>query len=215
MKTTCAFALLLAGLLTGCSSIYYGTMERFGVAKRDLLVDRVEKARGAQDDAKEQFQSALDQFIALTGADGGELQQRYDRLAREYERSETKANEVRTRIRATEDVARALFREWRQELGHYSDPALRRASEEQLRATERRYGDLIEVMKRASSAMDPVLARFKDQVLFLKHNLNAQVVASLGATAQTLQRDIAGLIADMERSIAEADAFIQAMKPAP
>lgn len=215
MKSHPLIVLWLAVAMAGCSSIYYGTMERFGVAKRDILVDRVEKARGAQDEAKEQFQSALEQFIALTGAEGGELQQRYERLAREFERSETKANEVRTRIRAIEDVARALFREWRQELGQYSDPALRRASEEQLRATERRYGELIAVMKRASAAMDPVLARFKDQVLFLKHNLNAQVVAQLGGAAQTLQQDIARLIADMERSIAEADAFIREMKPAP
>lgn len=43
---------LLALCLGGCSSAYYKTMENFGVEKRDILVDRVEEARDAQDDAR-------------------------------------------------------------------------------------------------------------------------------------------------------------------
>ena len=42
--------------LSSCASIYYSTMETFGVEKRDILVDRVEDARDGQEDAKEQFQ---------------------------------------------------------------------------------------------------------------------------------------------------------------
>ena len=45
-------------LLVGCSSAYYGTMEKLGYHKRDLMVNRVESARDAQEDAKEQFESA-------------------------------------------------------------------------------------------------------------------------------------------------------------
>ena len=35
--------------------------------------------------------------------------------------------------------------------------------------------------------MKPVLAAFHDQVLVLKHNLNARAIASLEGTAVTLQ----------------------------
>mgnify|MGYP003898698293 CR=1 FL=1 len=52
-------------------------------------------------------------------------------------------------------------------------------AERELDLTRRRYDDLMRVMRRAADRMDPVLATFRDQVLFLKHNLNAQAVGSL------------------------------------
>src|SRR6185312_13397272 len=94
----------------GCSSVYYDTMEKFGFAKRDLLVDRVEDTRKAQSAAKDQFTSALEHFLAVTKVDGGELQRKYDDLNRQYERSESAAKEVHDRINSVEDVAEALFR---------------------------------------------------------------------------------------------------------
>ena len=66
-------------------------------------------------------------------------------------------------------------------------------------------------MQRAESKMAPVLAAFSDQVLYLKHNLNARAIASLDDTVIELEGEIAGLIADMEASIAEANTFIDAM----
>ena len=44
--------------IAGYQGFYYKTMEALGHPKRDLLVDRVEDARDAQQDTKEQFQSA-------------------------------------------------------------------------------------------------------------------------------------------------------------
>jgi len=199
----------------GCSSMEYAVKEKFGIHKRDILVARVQDAKESQDAAKEQFKSALVQFIELTGADGGELQAKYDKLSAAYERSESRAKAVRDHIAEIETVAAALFREWEGELTQYSDQSLRRISEGQLRDTKSRYAELISVMNRTAARMDPVLIRFKDQVLFLKHNLNARVIAQLGNTTNTLRGDVTRLVAEMEASIREADAFIAAMKPEP
>ena len=207
----CATALLLGG----CSSTYYDAMEKFGIAKREILVDRVEETRDAQAAAKEQFASALDHFLAVTKADGGELQKKYDSLNREFTRSETRAQEVRDRIKAVEDVAEALFREWKQEMGQYTNASLRKESEREYDLTRRRYEDLIQVMKRAADRMEPVLATFRDQVLFLKHNLNARALASLTTTNRELEADISRLVADMEASIREAEEFIKTMHSTP
>ena len=187
-------------------------MEKIGFAKRDILADRVEKTREAQTAAKEQFADALQRFLAVTKADGGDLQRKYDELNREFARSESRAKEVRDRIAAVEDVAEALFREWKQELGQYSNAALRRDSERQLELTRRRYDALLVLMRRAADRMDPVLATFRDQVLYLKHNLNARALAQLDTTNGTLQADITRLISDMENSIREAENFIKDLK---
>ena len=206
------FFVLCLFTLFGCQSAYYKTMEKFGRHKRDLLVDRVEDARDAQEDAKEQFQSALEQFSAVMNFSGGKLEAKYKELKSELEDSESKAKAVRENIENVENVSNALFNEWESELGQYTNDNLRRASAQKLEQTRLQYSQLIKVMKRAESKIDPVLLAFRDQVLFLKHNLNAQAIASLHDELASVEADIALLIKEMEASITEADVFIKAME---
>ncbi len=206
-----AILVALPPSLTGCRSIYYGTMEKLGYHKRDLLVDRVEDARDAQEDAKEQFQTALDRFSAVLNIQGGDLQAKYDKLSAEFKRSESKAQAVHSRIAAVEDVGQALFREWKAELDQYTSHSLRQASQIKFDQTRRQFDRLIGAMKRAEQKVDPVLSAFRDQVLFLKHNLNAQAISSLQGELISIETDIAALIRDMDDSIREANAFISSM----
>ncbi len=215
MKPLRFLPLALLLVLAGCSSAYYGAMEKFGVAKREILVDRVDASRKAETAAKEQFASALEHFLAVTKVDGGDLLKKYNDLNRELKRSEDRAKEVHDRIAAVEDVAEALFREWKQELGQYSSATLRNESQRELDATRRRYDTLVRLMHRAADRMDPVLDTFRDQVLFLKHNLNARALASLDTTNRTLDADVSQLIRDMEASIHEAESFIKNLSATP
>jgi len=202
---------LVFPLLTGCSNVYYKTWETLGWAKRDILVDRVKDARDDQTEAKEQFKTTLEQFQAVTNFQGGDLEKKYKKLSGSYDDSAAAAQAVRERIASVEKVATDLFKEWQGELKEYQNAELRRNSEKQLNETKARYRELIGVMKQAAGKMDPVLSAFKDQVLFLKHNLNAQAIASLQTTAAGIEQDVAALIKDMEASIAEANAFISEM----
>jgi hypothetical protein len=203
-------ALLLA--LAGCQSTYYNAWEKLGYPKRDILVSRVEKARDGQVAVKEQFQTTLERFKAVTGFKGGDLEAKYSELNSEYDRCETRADAVHKQIASVESVADALFEEWQKELAQYQSPQLKAESETELRATQARYKELLATMRRAEAKMAPVLAAFHDQVLFLKHNLNARAIASLEGTTVSLQGDVDHLIADMQSSIDESNRFISAMK---
>lgn len=209
MLSTRYFLIAISLLLGACSSVYYNTMEQFGVYKRDILVDRVEAARDSQEQAKEQFTTALEEFTALLDFDGGDLQRTYNRLNGEFEESERRAQVVRDRIRAVEDVSEDLFDEWEDELALYTDQSLRTSSERTLRATRVRYDQLLASMHAAENTMTPVLNAFRDQVLFLRHNLNSQAIASLRNEVASMENNIAGLIQEMEASIAESNRFLQ------
>lgn len=200
--------LLVATTAAGCSSLYYGTMERFGYQKRHILADRVEDGRDAQHEAQEQFESAYRRFKTATRFEGGDLEDTYEALDREYRRSEERAEAVREKIRSTEQVAGDLFEEWEHEIGQISRADLRRRSAAQLARTRTRYDRLIAAMKRAERKMDPVLTAFRDQVLFLKHNLNASAIASLESDSAEIQGEVDALVRDMQESIREADAFL-------
>lgn len=205
--------LLAAGSLSvACQSAYYSAMETFGVHKREILVDRVQDARADQAQAKQLFVSTFDRFKALTNYDGGQLEKRYQALNSEYEACHSKAEDVRKRISSVEDVAGALFEEWRTEIGQIQDPKIRERSRTSLDATKKRYGEMLDTMKRAASGMDPVLTAFHDHVLGLKHDLNAHAIASLASSVSSIQDDVANLIESMQKSIQEADAFIESMK---
>ena len=207
----CALLAVASLFLSSCQSMYYGAMEKVGVHKRDILVDRVEDARDSQEDAKEQFKDALEQFTSVVAFDGGDLAVKYDKLSHSFERCTADAEEVRSRIKKVESVADALFKEWESELEDYSNPRLRRASEQKLRTTREKYGQLRASMRKAARTMDPVLAAFQDQVLFLKHNLNARAIASIEDEAGRVEAEVERLVRDMETSIAEANAFVREM----
>lgn len=204
-------AMLVMGTMTGCKTAYYATMEKFGVAKRDLLKKRVTAARDEQKEAGEQFKDALTKLQAIYRFDGGQLEAAYRELEGEYENSASLADSVRNRIKDVESVANDLFIEWEGEIAEITTPTLQAASRRQLLETRSRYNGMVVALKKAEQSMDPVLAQLKDHVLFLKHNLNAQAIASLKGEAASIQTEITRLLKDMNASIAKADEFIKTL----
>ncbi len=209
-----AFVLMLVGVfgLAGCQSMQYRALESFGIEKRDILSSRVEKAADAQDEAREQFSTALEQFRATVEVDGGDLERTYSRLDREFQRSQSRAKNVSDRIAAVEHVAEALFDEWEDELDLYTDPALKRRSENILRETRQRYTRMMTAMQRAETSMAPVLNVFQDQVLFLKHNLNSMAIAAVRDELADIEQATDELIMAMNQAISEARSFIETLK---
>ena len=214
--TAAIIALPVAGLapLSGCAKTKIWVNEKLGYEKREQLVSSVEKARDQQEKAKVAFTSALEEFLSITEGDEttADLEKKYKKIESAYENSMSRAEAVHSRISGVESVAKALFTEWEKELSQYSSDNLRQQSQEQLDATRERYTNLIGAMKDAASKMDPVLAAFKDQTLFLKHNLNARAIASLETDLAKVKTEVAELIAEMEASIAEANAFIDELQ---
>jgi hypothetical protein len=192
-------------------STYYGVLETLGKTKREMVVYRVESARDSLEDAKQQFETALEEFSALIEVDGGPLEQQFKKLNHEFTLSEIRATAVRDRIKSVQTVGEALFHEWEQELEKFTNRSLRTQSRTQLRLTHHHFVRLIKAMQRAETRMTPVLAAFQDQVLYLKHNLNAQAIASLDKEFVAVTMNIAGLIAAMEKSIGEAEAFMKSL----
>lgn len=201
--------------LSACDTVYIATMDKMGYAKRDILSSRVKSARDAQEEAKKDIQSALDQFGKVVAYQGGDLETTYKKLSSELQNSEDSAETVRKRIRDVESVADALFSEWETELGQYSNAGLRRKSEAKLTQTKARYKDMLGAMNRAEQRIDPVLKPLRDQVLYLKHNLNAHALAAMKGELVKVDAQVDRLVREMNHSIAEADKFIQTMEKEP
>src|SRR5262245_47897955 len=212
-----SFAMLVALFLGvvpsgGCDSLYYKTMKKFGVEKRDILVKRVREARESQEEAKEDFRTALEKFRDVVEVDGGSLEKKYETLNKELERSEDKARQVHDRIGKVREVSDDLFKEWQKEIGQYSDRALKSESERELRDTKQRAEGLIASMEKAEARITPVLQPLRDRVLFVKHNLNARAIGALKGELVKVSSNVDSLIAQLDQSIKEADSVIQAMR---
>tara|TARA_Y100000589_G_scaffold69039_2_gene60851 strand:+ start:49349 stop:49936 length:588 start_codon:yes stop_codon:yes gene_type:complete len=194
--------------------MYYDAMEQVGYHKRDILVDRVEDVQDAQQDAKQQFSSALEQYQQLIKIEDQDLLDKYNALNDEFEDSQAAAEQVSERINAVESVSQALFEEWQEELSLYSNANLKQQSAARLSSTRKKYNTLIQSMRRAEARMQPVLAALQDQVLYLKHNLNARAIDGLKGELRTIETNVARLIRDMEASIAQSEAFIAELNQA-
>lgn len=198
--------------LAGCQSAYYAAMEKVGTHKRDILIDRVEEASSSQEEAKEEFKSALEQLSTLIAFDGGELQTQFEISKQHYESSLAAADEVSSKISAIENVAEALFDEWNNEIEQYSNISLKRQSQQQLNSTEKRYNKVIKEMHKAEARMSPVLSALKDNMFYLKHNLNAKAIGALKGEYKVIKKDIDLLVIQMTKSIDDAQSFIKTLK---
>lgn len=203
-----AGVLVVVSLLGGCTGLYYKAQERIGNEKRDILVSRVKKGREEQQAAKEQYQSTLEAFKSATGFEGGKLESVYNKLKGEYDEAEERTKDVSNRINSIEKVSNDMFSEWEREIATMGSPALRSRSRVLFRESRTRYAALIRKMKVVEARAKPLLKAFQDQVLFIKHNLNAEAISSLRNNVAELDADVARLIADIEASTREADAFL-------
>lgn len=201
----------IAVLSSGCQSVYYATMEKFGVEKRDLLKKAVISARDSQEETATEFKDALTKLREMYAVNGGDLEKNYDKLKGEYEDADKGATLVRKRIRDMDQVAGDLFAEWEKEIAEFTNPTYASNSRRQLNETRTKYQQLAASVKSAEASMEPVLKQLKEQVLYLKHNLNAAAIGSLRGEAASIQADITRLIDQMNGSIRQADDFIKTL----
>ena len=204
-----ALACIALFALSGCQSAYFAAMDKAGIPKRQMLSGRVEDARDAQKDTSKHLSNAMESYRRVVHFDGGDLEKRYDALNDEYLASVKSADAIHQRIALVEDVADALFDEWNDEFDQYTSQALRAASAKELDRTKTEYRELLVTMKASESRIPPVLNVLHDQVLFLKHNLNAQAIGTLKGESGNLQNSVYDLLKDMQRSIDSSDAFVR------
>ena len=210
MNRLILIVILLAA--NGCESTYYDALEQVGYHKRDIMIDRIESAQEAQQEGQQQFKNALEQLRMVLEFDGGDLGVVYDKLNDEYDDSVAAAETISDRIDSVASVSEALFSEWEAELTEYSSRSLRRSSEKQLAQTRRQYNKLMNSMRRAESSIDPVLASLKDNVLYLKHNLNARAISSIRGELGNVNQDVRTLLDAMQIAIDDSDAFIAQLR---
>ena len=210
MKKIILVTLIL--VLVGCETAYYNAWEKVGIHKRDLLVDRIEDTQDAQEETQEQFKDALEQYRAVVNFDGGDLEKLYNKLNAEYEDSNAAALAIADNIDRVEDVAADLFEEWENELAQIKNSNLRKDSASKLHDTRFKYQQMVNSMRKAEKTVHPVLTTLKDQVLYLKHNLNARAISALKGELNTMNSDVNKLIVNMQKSIDEANLFIDRIK---
>jgi len=189
-------------------------MQKLGKEKRDILVQRVKDTKKDQEETKEQLKTTMEKFQELTGFQGGDLEKSYKKLNDEYERAAGQANKLHERIKSIDQVSNDLFSEWQKEINEMRNSQLKSRSTAMLRDAKDRQANYMKAMRKTEDQMTPVVAAFHDQVLFLKHNLNARAIGSLKGTSAKINTDVAALIKSIDSSMQEADKLIASLASA-
>ena len=203
-----ALAMLSVG---GCTRSYYKAMKTFGKEKRDILVSRVKDSKKEQQQAKEQIKTTMESFQELTGFQGGSLEKNYKKLNGEYEKAADSAKKLHDRIDSIDQVSSDLFKEWQKEIDGMENKKLKVQSAAMLRQSRLNEATYIKSMRQTEARMTPVIVAFHDQVIFLKHNLNARAIGSLKGTSAKISTDVDVLMVQLDGSIAQADALIDSL----
>jgi hypothetical protein len=206
-------AIVIAGALgaTGCTSAYYKTMQKLGKEKRDILVQRVKDSKKDQEQTKEKLQTTMESFQALTGFQGGSLEKSYKKLNSDYESAADQVSKLHDRIQSIDKVSNDLFTEWQGEINQMGNAKLKAKSTAMLKDSQARQASFMKAMRNTEARIAPVMSAFHDQVLFLKHNLNARAIGSLKGTSAKMDTDVSSLMKSIDGSMAEADNLINSL----
>lgn len=191
------------------NEVRYSAYEFIGIEKRDLFKKDVQRVKGDQEKTGESYKDALEKLKDIYGLDGGNLEKQYRSLNSSYESAQKRSADVTTSIARLNTTANDLFAEWKNEIGQIGDAEMKKKSLAAREETLKKYQEFYAALKKSEKKMAPVLSRLKDQVLFLKHNLNAKAIAGLKTEAGKIQGDIELLLKDMNSSISQADEFMK------
>lgn len=208
-----SLALLTVLSLAGCQSSYFSLMDKAGISKREMLVDRIEDARDAQIKARYAFSRAADRYQAALHPSGNAPPVTLEQLQKAYADSSKAAAAVAPRVEVVEHVGDALFEEWRGELSHYRDAKLVAASRDAYDHSRAQYQQLLTSMRTAQTHVAPALENLNEQLLLIKHRRNAEASNGLDESTRSIPEDVAPLLIEMQRSIDQAGAFVNLLQP--
>lgn len=189
----------------------YSAYETIGLEKRDLFKREIKNVKEDQEDTGEAFKDALTRLKEVYAFNGGDLENHYENLKDSLDDAKEQASELKARIGKVDQVANDLFVEWNEEINEIKSSDLRSKSSGQLSKTKKKYSELESQLRKSEKKIDPVLSKLNDQVLFLKHNLNAKAIGGLKTEQGKIQADIESLIKEVNESTRKADAVIETL----
>lgn len=190
------------------SSVKDNALETVGVkTKHDLLAERVQEIIALQEEAKQHIEVAFDALSNVSG-DANAIEIQLDEIADTYESGEGVTQDLKKQIEAVNDIANALFREWRSELRQYTNKNLRKKSAENLSDTKKQYVAVYLSMQTAYKSIEPLLGLMHDNRLYLKHNRTEKALEGFQSEVEAVGNDMASIIKNIEGSIQQSEAFV-------
>ena len=208
LRTLGLFALTA---LTSCQAMYFTTMEKFGVEKRDILLERVEDAHDALKVAEVRFDASLTTFREIVKGEESTLTANFERFSDAYDKAESAAADFHERVADVQVVANLMFEEWKRESGEILDNELRRASRENYTKATTRYERTLRGFRRVEARMDPMLTKFRDHVLYLKLNLHPAALGTLRDNEGDIIAAMEELEDLMEKALSDGGELIDSM----
>lgn len=201
-------SILAFSLMNGCATVYYDVWEALGQEKRDLLRSNILKTKKDHHKVEDQFEDTLAKVRATYKLKNPKLESLYDTFKEDYQLSKSKAEQLSRRIETVNNIAQDLFSEWKTESSKIKNDTYRKDSVKKRQLSMVRFGAMMKSMREVEKSLGPVLTKLNDQVLYLKHNLNASSIGAFKGELNSVETEIKNLIAEIQQSNKQADKFI-------
>ncbi|MEC9282962.1 MAG: DUF2959 family protein [Bdellovibrionota bacterium] len=198
--------------LCSCTTVYYKSWELLGREKRDLLSSNIESLKGEQEDAKEEFSDVLERMRSEYIGEKQSLAETYSDFKSDYDDIKDEVDDVTSRLNRIDGLAKALFKEWLLEANEFDSREYRRKSLAKRGETMRSFNKYMKSTRALEAGMNQSLKSLQDEVVFLKHNLNSQIVSQFNVKLATLEKDMEKIIGKIEKSIEGTDSYIKEIR---
>jgi ElaB/YqjD/DUF883 family membrane-anchored ribosome-binding protein len=196
---------VIAGLAMIIGSSVGASAQDEGVKQIQQLIKKANAEVEAIADAKLQLQKTMDAYNAVLAPDAKDRRDSYKKLQKEISSAEKKRTDVSEKAAEMNTEADKLFKSWQGSAAAIQNPDLRQRSEDRLKRTQDRFGEIRQTGQEASTLYAPFMKSLQDQVTFLGHDLNPGAVSSLKPDAEKLNAQAKDLYASIDKVTAAAN----------
>ena len=176
-----------------------------GVQQIRQLIKKANDGVASITEAKQQLQKTMTAYNAVLAPDVKDRRDAYKTLQKEMSNADKKRGEVSSKAAQMNEEADKLFKSWQASSAAIQSPDLRQRSDERLKRTQERFGEIRQTARTASDLYTPFMKALQDQVTFLGHDLNPGAVANLKPDAEKLNAQATELYAAIDKVTAAAN----------
>jgi cell division septum initiation protein DivIVA len=202
----CVTAVLVAIAATGA-------LAQQGFRQTDRLMSRAENSARAIEDTKGELQRTLEAYNSMFDGSAKNPRRAYQISLRGVERSEKRVGDIQKRLNEMQIEADKYFADWTTSLDAIINQDLRRRSEARRDETRAGYDNIHQAALKAVAEYETFIGNFRDQLMFLGHDLNPSSISSLKEDAGKLNGEAAQLFSEADGSLTVIRTLIDNISP--
>jgi len=183
-----------------------------GLKETNQFVKASETTSQAITNGKTELQKTLTAYNTLVTQPSKDMKGDYKKLLKSSDSMNAKVADAKQKIEAMQKTGDTYFSGRAEAIKTIQDPALQSQAQARLTANQQEFAGVLESLRDAGGAFEPLRKQMADQITFLGSDLTPSGMTSLKPQAEKLNTQGAEVFSKTDQALAKGNAYFQGLR---